>query len=143
MMCGKKYLQCIAGLLILSAGISCGGDDNARPENNNATTPITKDVVAQIYDLYVSKDYKSYIEEMLSCDGKPEEYRKSMENLMHQHATEHAQTSGEITGFSVDSIQTANSGKAAEAYLSIKYSTGNTETIQLQLVHDGHHWRLR
>lgn len=143
-MTGRKgYLRYVAALSLSLLCGACGKQHNDTHQDTCAPAPITKMAVAQAFGLYVSQNYDAYVDAMLSCDGQPESYRKSMATLMHQHAAEQTAVQGKVVDFSVDSIQISSSGRAAEAYLSVAFSNGNTETQLLQFVFDGHRWRLR
>ena len=103
----------------------------------------SEEQIKEIYSLYIQKDYAAYADEMLSCDDKPESYKRQIAILLEQHATEHAEEEGNVTGFEVNTIKPQANGQAAEVYLNITYANGNTEEIQLLFIHDGLRWRLR
>lgn len=128
----------------ISVTTSCGTDTQANKEQSKPLPPlITKEQIKEIYSLYIQKDYAAYADEMLSCDDKPESYKRQIAILLEQHATEHAEEEGNVTGFEVNTIKPQANGQAAEVYLNITYANGNTEEIQLLFIHDGLRWRLR
>jgi hypothetical protein len=130
-------------LLSLPLTQSCSGNQDSASTADTIPEFITSAQIERTYDLYVAGNYPAYVAAMLSCDDKPDAYRRQMATLLKQHAREIEQAHGRITSFTVSRIDTALNGRAANVYLSIDYASGKSEEIFQQYVHDGTAWRLR
>lgn len=128
------------GLVCLT--LSCGGNRSDQGRGSYRPDSLTAETVTEVYDRYVQGDYEGYVAAMASLDDKPADYKSQMALVYKQHAAEH-QGDDRLQDFKVLRIETADDGRAAQAFLETTYANGEHEEIMLSFVHDGKAWRLR
>lgn len=135
---GKIWPALCLSVLFLA---SCGGKD--RVDRNEASGSVPTEDVERIYRLFLDGNYKEYVAAMHSCDNRPDNYRKQMEDICRAHAEERGRNSGKPIGFTVARTVSSPDGLSAEAFLNVSYADGEVEEVYLQFVRVDGIWRLR
>lgn len=145
-----RGLQALLLLLPLAMlGLATTGCDGAKAKEAEKVAagkpaPVTADEVDAMYALYLGGRYDAYVALMLSCDDKPDSYRRDMVNLYKQHAADRAaDESRRAVHAKTQRVEMAEDGSAATAIVCVTYADSTYEDVMLELIHDGSRWRLR
>ncbi len=130
----KNYFTCFAFVVLAVLLSACGG----RGDGSSAPAPEDDDIT-EMYQLYISGNYKEYVENVLSCVDKPEDYRQQMAALYAQNARKNGDV--KAVDFSVEKVEQFNG--YANAYLRIQYSDKSSEVILLPLVYKDDRWWVK
>ena len=114
--------------------LACNG------EKSGGETPAPKqDDITEMYQLLISGNYKEYVDNILSCTDKPEDYRLQMAALHAQNARKNPDV--RAVDFSIEKVEQYDA--YANAYIRVKYSDKSEEVILLPLVYKEGRWWIK
>ncbi len=122
-------------LFLTISGIFCGCREEMRP-------PTEREIMT-VYGHYLKGDYAKFVDAMLSCRQKPENYRSQMIMLHKQHAAEQKRANGGAESATVERIEMHDNGRMANVFLNVTYGNRTSEEIILPMVYFEGDWYIR
>lgn len=138
--CNPSSCSALAALLLMAAALfntACN-----RTEASADTEMALNDTVVNMYNLYINGSYLEYVAMMESLDGKPQEYKQQMADLMKQRHRAQEEEHGGLTSCRVQRIDRKNENYC-DAYVEITFSDNTTDDILLPLVKVAGVWRIK
>lgn len=134
------FCSSLAALLLIFAATfqtAC-----TRTYSNTDEEMAMKDTVVNMYNLYVNGFFLEYVAMMESLDGKPQEYKQQMADLMKQRHRAQQEEHGGLTSCRVQRIDRLNENYC-DAYVEITFSDNTTDDILLPMVKVAGTWRIK
>lgn len=131
------------GRKILLLFLCVVGLSNCQNKNTDNPTPPTEEDIIELYNLYLSEDWETYIKSMHSCKDKPKDYCEQMMMLHKQHLNDIKKETGGIDKVTIDHIEVNNRKDIINIYLNVTYKNKKTEEILFPIVFSDGKWLVR
>ena len=135
--CDHRICSALLLLLVATFHTACH-----RTHSNAYDDEALNDTVVNMFNLYVNGSYLEYVAMMESLDGKPQEYKQQMADLMKQRHRAQEEEHGGPASCRVQRIDRKGENYC-DAYVEITFSDNTTDDILLPLVKVAGVWRIK